>query len=105
VEMEVDSVGESSKPAAVVDLLRRFLAVQENRAAIYARLKKGFTEYLRTGADRIYQQFCSQITNEFNDCSKQVIEMESIFGARIIVGKILFICLRQFRPMRSRSYI
>lgn len=78
--MEVDSVGESSKPARVVDLLRRFLTVQENRAAIYARLKRGFMEYLRTGADRAYQQICSQITTEFNDCSKQVIEMESILG-------------------------
>lgn len=80
VEMEVDSVCESSKPATVVDLLRRFLTVQENRAAIYARWKRGFTEYLRTGGDRVYQQICSQITTEFNDCSKQVIEMESILG-------------------------
>ncbi|GLJ49927.1 hypothetical protein SUGI_1061460 [Cryptomeria japonica] len=70
-----------SKPVAVVDLLRRFLSVQENRAEIYARLKRGFTEYLSTGSDRAYQQLCSEITTDFNDCSKQVIEMESILGS------------------------
>eukprot|EP01018_Ginkgo_biloba_P038727 Gb_14072 [translate_table: standard] len=78
MEMEVDSEAEGSN--TVVNLLRRFLSVQENRAAIYARLKRGFTEYLRTGADQAYQQLCSQITAEFNDCSKQVLEMEAILG-------------------------
>ncbi|KAH9295954.1 hypothetical protein KI387_039542 [Taxus chinensis] len=72
---------EASKPVGTVDLLRRFLSVQENRAEIYARLKRGFTEYLSTGSHRAYQQLCSEITTEFNDCSKQVIEMESILGS------------------------
>jgi hypothetical protein len=32
-----------------------------------------------SGGELPYQQFCSEITVEFNDCSKQVLEMESLF--------------------------
>uniref|UniRef100_A0A0C9RRW7 TSA: Wollemia nobilis Ref_Wollemi_Transcript_16394_661 transcribed RNA sequence n=1 Tax=Wollemia nobilis TaxID=56998 RepID=A0A0C9RRW7_9CONI len=77
----MDIEEEAPKPVELVDLLRRFLAVQKNRAEIYARLKRGFTEYLRTGSEHAYQHLCSEITTEFNDCSKRVIEMESILGS------------------------
>jgi hypothetical protein len=31
------------------------------------------------GGELPYQQLCSEITVEFNDCSKQVLEMELLF--------------------------
>lgn len=33
---------------------------------------RGFSEYLVSGGELAYQQLCSEITVEFNDCSKQV---------------------------------
>ncbi|KAJ9542786.1 hypothetical protein OSB04_029292 [Centaurea solstitialis] len=36
---------------------------------------RGFTDL----GDSAYQQLCNEITVEFNDCSKQVLELESIF--------------------------
>ncbi|KDP41061.1 hypothetical protein JCGZ_03167 [Jatropha curcas] len=60
-------------------LLRRFLGIQERRAQAYAKLKRGFDEYMVSGGELAYQQLCSEITVEFNDCSKQVLEMESLF--------------------------
>ncbi|KAH0680941.1 hypothetical protein KY284_022026 [Solanum tuberosum] len=41
--------------------------------------KKGFEDYMASGVESTYQQLCSEITAEFNDCSKQVLEMESQF--------------------------
>ncbi|XP_020517589.1 uncharacterized protein LOC18425242 isoform X2 [Amborella trichopoda] len=41
---------------------------------------KGFAEYMVNGSDATYQQLCSEITVEFNDCSKQVVELESQFS-------------------------
>ncbi|MCE2055234.1 hypothetical protein HAX54_042231 [Datura stramonium] len=63
----------------VVAVLRRFLVVQQRRAQAYARLKRGFEDYMASGVELTYQQLCSEITVEFNDCSKQVLEMESQF--------------------------
>ncbi|XP_057798345.1 uncharacterized protein LOC131014405 [Salvia miltiorrhiza] len=65
----------------ILGLLRRFLAVQQRRALAYARLKRGFEDYRVSGGELAYQQLCSEITLEFNDCSKQVLEMESIFAS------------------------
>ncbi|MBA0702258.1 hypothetical protein Goari_022399 [Gossypium aridum] len=42
-------------------------------------LIRGFSEYMKSGGELAYQQLCSEITVEFNDCSKQVLEMESLF--------------------------
>ncbi|XP_047939178.1 uncharacterized protein LOC125186777 [Salvia hispanica] len=64
---------------AILGLLRRFLAVQQRRAIAYARLKRGFEDYRVSGGELAFQQLCSEITLEFNDCSKQVLEMESVF--------------------------
>ncbi|KAL3516323.1 hypothetical protein ACH5RR_023225 [Cinchona calisaya] len=76
-DMDVeDTVVNASK---VVALLRKFLAVQQRRAQAYARLKRGFEEYMVSGSESAYQQLCSEITVEFNDCSKQVLELESLF--------------------------
>ncbi|KAM3287598.1 hypothetical protein P3S67_021028 [Capsicum chacoense] len=60
-------------------VLRRFLDVQQRRALAYARLKRGFQDYMASGVESAYQQLCSDITVEFSDCSKQVLEMESQF--------------------------
>ncbi|XVF24578.1 hypothetical protein REPUB_Repub13aG0139900 [Reevesia pubescens] len=40
---------------------------------------KGFSEYMNSGEELAYQQLCIEITLEFNDCSNQVLEMESLF--------------------------
>ncbi|XP_058226062.1 uncharacterized protein LOC131334815 [Rhododendron vialii] len=76
MEVVVDDCGDSSK---TVNLLRRFLEIQQRRALAYAKLKKGFTDYLGSGGESAYQQLCSEITGEFNECSKQVLELESLF--------------------------
>ncbi|KAF3789616.1 hypothetical protein EJ110_NYTH17882 [Nymphaea thermarum] len=78
--MEVDGKEIISTSTQLIDLLRRFLGVQQRRAAAYERLRRGFAEYMVTGGDAIYQQLCSEITLEFNDCSKQVLEMESVLS-------------------------
>ncbi|KAK4424771.1 hypothetical protein Salat_1670700 [Sesamum alatum] len=69
----------NSASKTITGLLRRFLAVQQRRALAYARLKRGFEDYMVSGGELAYQQLCSEITVEFNDCSKQVLEMESLF--------------------------
>ncbi|XP_038978071.1 uncharacterized protein LOC120108519 [Phoenix dactylifera] len=73
--MDVDG---SSRSAKLVDLLRRFLGIQQRRAEAYAKLHRGFSEYMTNGGELSYQQLCGEITVEFNDCSKQVLEMESL---------------------------
>ncbi|GMY23546.1 DNA gyrase subunit A [Fagus crenata] len=80
--METDEAAcssSSSSSSKIVHLLRSFLAIQQRRAQAYAKLKSGFTEYMVSGGELPYQQLCSEITQEFNDCSKQVLEMESLF--------------------------
>jgi len=32
----------------------------------------GFSEYVESGAEALYQKLCSEITTEFSECSKQV---------------------------------
>lgn len=81
-DMLIDGVEESersTKSSKTADLLRRFLDVQQRRAETYARLRRGFTDYMVGGGDLAYQQLCRDITLEFNDCSKQVLEIESMF--------------------------
>ncbi|XP_059289456.1 uncharacterized protein LOC132042972 [Lycium ferocissimum] len=70
---------EEEQGKQIVAVLRRFLAVQQRRALAYATLKRGFEDYMASGVESTYQQLCSEITVEFNDCSKQVLEMESQF--------------------------
>ncbi|KAL5568719.1 hypothetical protein UlMin_025294 [Ulmus minor] len=79
MEIEDGNGGEASDSSRVLHLLRKFLAIQQRRAEAYAKLKSGFSEYLVSGGELAYQQLCSEITVEFNDCSKQVLEMESLF--------------------------
>ncbi|XP_010907489.1 uncharacterized protein [Elaeis guineensis] len=73
--MDVDG---GSRSAKLVDLLRRFLGIQQRRAEAYAKLQRGFSEYMTNGGELAYQNLCGEITAEFNDCSKQVLEMESL---------------------------
>ncbi|XP_027107323.1 uncharacterized protein [Coffea arabica] len=63
----------------IVGLLRKFLAVQQRRAQAYAKLKSGFEDYMVSGSESAYQQLCSEITVEFNDCSREVLDLESLF--------------------------
>ncbi|KAK9265485.1 hypothetical protein L1049_025248 [Liquidambar formosana] len=74
--MDIENGCDFSK---IANLLRRFLGIQKRRAEAYAKLRRGFAEYMLSGGDLAYQQLCSEITVEFNDCSKQVLEMESLF--------------------------
>ncbi|KAH6804517.1 hypothetical protein C2S51_032764 [Perilla frutescens var. frutescens] len=41
----------------------------------------GFEDYVVSGGELAYQKLCSKIILEFNDCSKQVLEMESVFAS------------------------
>ncbi|KAK3204826.1 hypothetical protein Dsin_018872 [Dipteronia sinensis] len=78
--MEIEEKEESNNNSSkTLDLLRRFLSVQQRRAQAYVKLKRGFSEYMVSGVELAYQQLCSEVTMAFNDCSKQVLEMESMF--------------------------
>ncbi|KAL8162049.1 hypothetical protein V2J09_013538 [Rumex salicifolius] len=77
-EMATDDSPEGSN-SKTLHLLRQFLAVQQRRAEAYTKLRKGFSEYMISGSESTYQQLCSEITSEFNDCSKQVRELEAQF--------------------------
>ncbi|XP_040992629.1 required for excision 1-B domain-containing protein [Juglans microcarpa x Juglans regia] len=76
--MEAENTVGCSDSSKILHLLRRFLAIQQRRAEAYAKLKNGFAEYMDSGGELAYQQLCSEITVEFNDCSKQVLEMASL---------------------------
>ncbi|KAA3478341.1 DNA repair REX1-B protein [Gossypium australe] len=62
-----------SKSNEILNLLRKFLEIQQRRAQAYSKLKTGFSEYMKSGGELAYQQLCREITVEFNDCSKQVL--------------------------------
>ncbi|KAH6783114.1 DNA repair REX1-B protein [Perilla frutescens var. hirtella] len=81
IQVEEKQEKDSTINQTIVGLLRRFLAVQQRRALAYARLKRGFEDYVVSGGELAYQKLCSEITVEFNDCSKQVLEMESVFAS------------------------
>ncbi|KAI7734503.1 hypothetical protein M8C21_026200 [Ambrosia artemisiifolia] len=72
--MDVDDEN-ASVNLHIVSLLRQFLSVQQRRAEAYAKLKQGFTEL----GDSAFQQLCREITVQFNDCSKEVLALESAF--------------------------
>ncbi|KAK2439749.1 hypothetical protein QL285_011236 [Trifolium repens] len=80
-------------PTKIIVLLRAFLDIQQRRAQAYSKLKSGFSDYMTSGGELAYQQLCSGITKEFNDCSKEVLEMESLFQSpdysRIDLAQIL----------------
>lgn len=79
VESSHTSFEDSCDSSKILGLLRKFLEVQQRRAEAYAKLRSGFAEYMVSGGEIAYQQLCSEITVEFNDCSKQVLEMEALF--------------------------
>ncbi|KDO42412.1 hypothetical protein CISIN_1g0386971mg, partial [Citrus sinensis] len=68
-EMDIEQANNNS--SKTLQLLRTFLDIQQRRAQAYAKLKRGFSEYMISGGELAYQQLCSEITSEFNDCSKQ----------------------------------
>ncbi|KAL1292083.1 hypothetical protein HN51_060533 [Arachis hypogaea] len=69
----------ASNSTKILLLLRSFLGIQQRRAEAYSKLKRGFSDYMASGGELAYQKLCSEITIEFNDCSKKVLEMESLF--------------------------
>ncbi|KAL1338671.1 hypothetical protein HN51_033278 [Arachis hypogaea] len=69
----------ASNSTKILLLLRGFLGIQQRRAEAYSKLKRGFSDYMASGGELAYQKLCSEITIEFNDCSKKVLEMESLF--------------------------
>ncbi|PKU66473.1 hypothetical protein MA16_Dca018175 [Dendrobium catenatum] len=77
--MEAMDIDLSSTSAKILDLLRRFLGVQQRRAKAYARWHRGFSEYMAHGGELAYQKLCSDITTECNLSILQVLEMESLF--------------------------
>uniref|UniRef100_A0A7I4A3A6 Uncharacterized protein n=1 Tax=Physcomitrium patens TaxID=3218 RepID=A0A7I4A3A6_PHYPA len=58
-------------------LLVEFLKVQERRAGLYSTLQAGFADYLKSGSELSFQQLCGRITTDFNDCSRQVIDIQA----------------------------
>ncbi|KAK3159936.1 hypothetical protein QOZ80_1BG0052970 [Eleusine coracana subsp. coracana] len=78
--MDADAGGVRRSAAVVADLLHGFLAVQQRRAEAYSMLRRGFSEYMANGGELAYQQLCRNITAEFNNCSKQVLEMISLLS-------------------------
>ncbi|KAM5551149.1 hypothetical protein ABKV19_026138 [Rosa sericea] len=74
---------EEAKKVSTVELLREFLGIQQRRAEAYAKLRTGFAHYMESSssssAESAYQKLCSDVTQEFNDCSRQVLHMESLF--------------------------
>ncbi|KAD5960391.1 hypothetical protein R6Q59_013519 [Mikania micrantha] len=70
-----EAMDESSNNLQILSLLRQFLQVQQRRAEAYAKLKKGFSEL----GDSAYQQLCSEIAVQFNECSKEVLALEATF--------------------------
>ncbi|KAI3926864.1 hypothetical protein MKX01_032779 [Papaver californicum] len=78
IEVVVEETS-SSKSTQIVDLLRKFLNVQKRIAEAYANLRSGFNDYMGGGTEAGYQQVCREITEEFNECSKQVLKLEALF--------------------------
>ncbi|GAB2218901.1 hypothetical protein Droror1_Dr00002134 [Drosera rotundifolia] len=79
MSMEVCQDADAAAKSKTLNLLRQFLQVQQRRALAYAKLRSGFAEYMASGAEAAYQHLCNDITTEFCDCSKQVLELESQF--------------------------
>lgn len=77
-----DAVMEAKK-VSTVELLREFLGIQQRRAEAYTKLRTGFAHYMESSssssAESAYQKLCGDVTQEFNDCSRQVLHMESLF--------------------------
>ncbi|KAL0911608.1 hypothetical protein M5K25_019761 [Dendrobium thyrsiflorum] len=90
--MEAMDIDLSSKSAKILDLLRRFLGVQQRRAKAYARWHRGFSEYMAHGGDLAYQKLCADITTEFNDCSKQASYFVTSFLSVLVCLAVISPC-------------
>ncbi|XP_004306436.1 PREDICTED: uncharacterized protein LOC101315374 [Fragaria vesca subsp. vesca] len=77
-----DGEEEAKKKVSTVELLREFLGIQQRRAEAYAKLRMGFARYMESSsssAESAYQKLCGDVTQEFSDCSRQVLHLESLF--------------------------
>ncbi|XP_050386745.1 uncharacterized protein LOC126803041 [Argentina anserina] len=73
---------EDAVKVSTAELLGEFLGIQQRRAEAYAKLRLGFAHYMdssSSSAESAYQTLCGDVTQEFNDCSKQVLHLESLF--------------------------
>lgn len=53
-------------------LLHMYTDSSINLSFVYNSVISGFSEYVESGAEALYQTLCSEITTEFSECSKQV---------------------------------
>ncbi|XP_027939235.1 uncharacterized protein LOC114193578 isoform X1 [Vigna unguiculata] len=97
-KMEVD-------PSKVLLLLRDFLAIQQRRAEAYSKLKRGFSDYMANGGEVAYQQLCGEMTVEFNDCSKKVLEMEALFRSSDYCREDLAQLLRAVQDQEKQNLL
>ncbi|XP_062115570.1 uncharacterized protein LOC133829787 [Humulus lupulus] len=74
----------SDSSTTIINFLCKFLAVQQHWAEAYSNLKRGFSEYMILGNELAYQQLCSDITLEFNNCSKQVLKKAGRPSERLV---------------------
>ncbi|KAK7373163.1 hypothetical protein VNO80_06561 [Phaseolus coccineus] len=96
--MEVD-------PPKVLLLLRDFLAIQQRRAEAYSKLKRGFSDYMANGGELAYKQLCSEMTIEFNECSKKVLEMEGLFRSSDYCREDLAQLLRAVQDQEKQNLL
>ncbi|KAL6125463.1 hypothetical protein ACLB2K_073521 [Fragaria x ananassa] len=81
---EEEEEAAAKKKVSTVELLREFLGIQQRRAEAYAKLRVGFARYMESSswsssAESAYQKLCGDVTQEFSDCSRQVLHLESLF--------------------------
>eukprot|EP00271_Cylindrocystis_brebissonii_P008361 TRINITY_DN22550_c0_g1_i1.p1 TRINITY_DN22550_c0_g1~~TRINITY_DN22550_c0_g1_i1.p1 ORF type:complete len:228 (+),score=27.72 TRINITY_DN22550_c0_g1_i1:59-742(+) len=60
-----------------LQLLQRFLQIQEERARIYTDFERGFKRYLLSASEVYYRQVCDKLTTDFSNCSRQVLAIEA----------------------------
>lgn len=61
------------------------------KLVLFCVFVSGFAEYMVSGGELAYQQLCSEITQEFNDCSKQVRPLIRILSNIVLINSIVTI--------------
>ncbi|XP_071932156.1 uncharacterized protein [Coffea arabica] len=72
-------VNSSPSNNAELKLMQNSKANGASRNQICTVRFSGFEDYMVSGSESAYQQLCSEITVEFNDCSREVLDLESLF--------------------------
>lgn len=63
--------------SSAVELLKQFEEVQGRRAQLYSRFEAGFRRYLETRQEGIYRRLLAELTGQFAEVSKEVIDLEA----------------------------